>query len=146
MAEIKGMREALEVIRQLPDHVAARGGGPIRRGLRKAAKLWKEQAEENAARLGPGVHNHGRVSYRLKDSIMLAFDPDPESQGFLERAMVSYNRKRAWWGAFVEKGTEKQDPQPFLRPTLDQVGDRPIGVFADSVRKDIDRIVKRLRK
>lgn len=146
MAELKGMREALEVIRQLPDHVAHRGGGPIRRGLRKAARLWKEQAEENASGLGPGVHNHGRVSYRLKDSIMIATDPDPESQGFHERVMVSYNRKKAWWGAFAEEGTEKQDPQPFLRPALDQVGDRPIGVFADSVGGDIRRIVKRLRK
>lgn len=146
MAEIQGMREALEVIRQLPEHVAHRGGGPIRRGMRKAAKLWKEQAEDNAARLGPGVHNHGRVSYRLKDSIMLTFDRDPESQGYHERAMVGYNRKRAWWGAFVEEGTEKQNPQPFLRPALDQVGDRPIRVFADSVRGDVERIVRKLRK
>jgi len=145
MAEIRGMREALELIRKLPDGIGAKGGGPIRRGLMKASLAWKKQAEQNASRLGPGEKNQRTGNIRLKDSIIRKRDPDPQRDGFAERVFISY-RPRAFWGQFVELGTEKQRPQPFLRPVPDQVGAAPIGTFAQSVKKDIERYVMENRQ
>lgn len=144
MAEIHGMREALETLKQLPEHIAPRGGGPINSSLFKAADIWRKQVETNAANLGPGVHNKRTGPHRLKNNIIRARDSEPERDGFYARVFVGY-RARVFWGAFVENGTEKQRAQPFLRPTLDQAGDRPITVFAESLRKDIERITNRLR-
>lgn len=145
MADIKGLRPALQLIRDLPDGIGAKGGGPVRRGLMKAALLWKKQVEQNAAGLGPGEKNKRTGSIRLKDSIIRQRDPDARRDGFAERVFVGY-RASAFWGAFVELGTEKQSAQPFIRPALDQVGDRVIDVFAKSVNTDIEELVEQRRK
>lgn len=147
MAEIKGMREALETLRKLPDHISPKGGGPIRRSLWRASKPWVDQAKSNAAGLGPGNHQRGNVSIvgRLKDNIVRSRDPDPESNGFDERVIVTY-AGRIYWGAFVEAGTEKQSAQPFLRPVIDQVGDEPIELFARTFRREVQSAVERARK
>jgi len=145
VADIKGLRPALQLIRDLPDGIGAKGGGPVRRGLMKAALLWKKQVEQNAAGLGPGEKNKRTGTIRLKDSIIRQRDPDPQRDGFAERVFIGY-RASAFWGAFVENGTEKQSAQPFLRPALDQVGEKPIGVFARSVELDIEKFVKERRQ
>lgn len=147
MAEIKGMREAMDNLRRLPDHVAPQGGGPIQKALFRAAKVWQDQAKENASRLGPGEHARGSFSIagRLKDNIIRKRDTEPEKDGHYARVYVGYNA-RIYWGAFVELGTEKQSPQPFLRPALDQAGDQPIDIFAKALNRDIKRIAERLAK
>lgn len=146
MAELKGVREALETLRKLPDHIAPKGGGPIRRSLWRASKPWLDQAKSNASTLGPGNHQRGNFSIvgRLKDNIIRSRDPDPESNGFSERVIVTY-AGRIYWGAFVEAGTEKQAAQPFLRPAPDQVGDEPIRLFARTFRREVDNAVKRAK-
>ncbi len=147
MAEIKGLREALDNLRRLPDNVAPQGGGPINRALFKAAKPWQDAAADNAARLGPGNHQRGDRSIvgRLKDNIVRRRDPDPEKDGHYARVHVTYN-PRIYWGAFVEVGTEKMSARPFLRPAMDQAGDKPVKIFARSLTRDIEKIAARLAK
>jgi len=146
-SEVKGLAELLNTLSKLPDHVAPQGGGPINKALFKAAGIWRDQAQTNAAGLGPG--NHARKGFsivgRLKDNILRRRDPEPERDGHYARVSVGY-AARFYWGGFVENGTEKQAAQPFLRPTLDQSGDEPINVFAAALSRDIARITKRLAK
>lgn len=143
--EVKGLREVLNTLQQLPKHVAPQGGGPINRALFRAAGVWRDQVQQNASGLGPG--NHARKGFsivgRLKDNIIRRRDPEPERDGHYARVSVGY-RSRIYWGAFVENGTEKQRAQPFMRPALDQAGNRPIDVFARALGRDIERITKRL--
>lgn len=131
--------------------VAPKGGGPINRALFKAAKPWQDQAAKNAARLGPGNHRRGSGSSahslvaRLKDNIIRRRDTEPERDGFYARVFVSY-KPIVYWGAFVEMGTEKMSARPFLRPAFDQAGDKPINIFARSLKRDIDKIAAKLPK
>lgn len=148
---IEGLDDALRTIQRLPDFVAPQGGGPINKALFRAAGIWRDQVQANASGLGPGNHQRGSGSSamsvvgRLKDNIIRRRDPEPERDGHYARVSVGY-RARIYWGAFVENGTEKQSAQPFLRPALDQAGNRPTEIFATALRRDIDRIVKRLRQ
>jgi HK97 gp10 family phage protein len=151
MAEIKGLRQALDNLRRFPEHVSPQGGGPINRALFKAAKPWQDHASDNASSLGPGNHRRGSGSSaysivgRLKDNIVRRRDPEPERDGFYARVFVTY-APRVYWGYFVELGTEKQGAQPFLRPAIDQAGNKPIEIFRRALSRDIDRIAKRLKK
>ena len=54
----------------------------------------------------------------LRAAIYQAFADDESGKG---RAMyrVSWNKKKAFYGAFVEFGTSKTAAQPFLRPSYD---------------------------
>lgn len=148
--KVKGLRELLETLQTLPDKVAPQGGGPIDKALYKAAKLWKEQAEDNVAGLGPGIHSTKaaqmkRGHLRLKDNIVRRRDREPERDGFYARVFVT-TAPKVFWAPFVELGTEKQAAQPFLRPVIDQVGDEPIELFARTFRREVANAVERAKK
>lgn len=143
---VKGLRKALETMERLPDHVAPKGGGPVMRALFRASLEWKKQMESNAAQLGPGKKNSRTGSVRLKDSIVRIRDREPEREGYVARVFVTPDIRKAWWAPFVELGTNKQGAQPFMRPVLDQAGQKPVRIFADTLSRSIEGIVAELSK
>ena len=54
----------------------------------------------------------------LRDSIYQAY-ADKESQDGLAVYRVSYNKRKAFYGRFVERGTSKMAAKPFIRPAYD---------------------------
>lgn len=141
MAEpaIEGLDELIQTIRRLPNELVPKGG-PLRKALAKGARMWRKQAKQNASSLGPGVKNKKTGDRRLKDSIVLRVDRDPKRDGFTHRYFVGY-RADAYWGAFVERGTEKQPAQPFLAPVPDQVGRAVVKAISDEMARQVDLAV-----
>ena len=141
VAEIEGLDKLLRTLRKLPDGVAPRGGGPLNRAMRAGAGVWRNAARQKVAGLGPGIKNERTGSTRLKDSILLQRDPDPESNNVTHRYVVGY-RAKAFWGAFVERGTEKQSAQPFLRPSFDENEQAIMAKIGQVLRRDIEKAVE----
>lgn len=142
MAEpaIEGLDELIRTIRRLPKELVPKGG-PLRKALAKGARMWRKQAKQNAEALGgPGVKNSRTGNIRLKDSIISRVDRDPRRDGFTHRYFVGF-KPRAFWGAFVERGTEKQPAQPFLAPVPDQVGRSVVRAISDEMARQVDLAV-----
>jgi len=141
MAEIKGLDELLRKLKKLPEGASPKGGGPLERAMRKGAGVWVDAAKARVASKGPGVKNSRTGNTRLKDSIALRKDPDPRSNNADVRFEVGY-KAAAYWGAFVEMGTEKQSAHPFLRPAFDENRDEILRVIVGQLRKDIEKAAR----
>lgn len=142
MAEIlRDLPALLKKLEDIPKGASARGGGPLESAMRKGAKVWVDAAQSKVSGLGPGVKNSRTGNVRLSNSIKLRKDPDPGSNNADVRFEVGYAAK-AFWGAFVELGTEKQQANPFLRPAFDESEDRILKVIGEELTRSIERAVK----
>jgi len=136
---VSGLSQMLETLKALPEELGSKGGGPTRLALFEAAKGWKEHASS----IAPVSGDTGDV--KLKDHIVTKRDPRPEMAKYSERYAVTFSKK-AWWGGFVELGTENQSPQPYLRRTFDEKGNEALTTFAGAFRRRLDAAVKKARK
>lgn len=54
----------------------------------------------------------------LRGAIYQAHMPEQSGEG-VDKYRVSYNKKKAFYGGFVERGTSKMPAKPFMRPTYE---------------------------
>lgn len=52
--------------------------------------------------------------------------------------------RRAFYGQFLEFGTSRQSPRPFMRPTWDAMGLGMVDQFGDVLREEIEKTRKRI--
>lgn len=156
---VKGVPELVAAMKALPAELVSKNGGPVRRALAKSAAMIRDAAKD-------------RVKVRtgnLKDHIAMLRDRRPGTSGASERYMVGIrggtrttyantrrNRAKnlagktyekqgpAFYGRFLELGTSKMAPQPFLRPAFNENADDAIVLFLTALNADIERIAKRL--
>jgi HK97 gp10 family phage protein len=131
---IKGLKELDDALRALPDEMQAT---PVRAGLKAAGKFLAEGMALRAPRdpvvegvtLANEIVSRARVS-TARDTAAVEVGPS----------------KAAFYGRFLEMGTEKMRARPFMRPTLDQDGQSAIAVFASHMRDGLERAAKKLAK
>lgn len=146
MAELRGLDKAMKALRRLPEGIAEKGGGgPLRKGVAAGSRVFKREIEQRVSNLGPGVKNDRTGGLRLKDSIVARRDPNADEKGFTERYVIGAKAK-VFWALFLERGTEKQPAQPFLAPSFDAGKDEVVSVFAQTMRKRIDALVKKAKR
>lgn len=138
MARVEGLDELMHKLKALPDDL---GKNPLDQAMRKGARLWVNAAKANLSGRSRGVKNSRTGNIRLADSIALRKDSDPKSNGFDARYEVGY-RAKAFWGAFVELGTEKQTAAPFLRPAFDENERQIVDTIAAELRSSIERLAR----
>ena len=144
------MSKALE---QLPKEIVGAGArGPVAKSLRKTLKPVRDSAERNA--------RYGNISWsddpgRLKRNIMLVRSKEPGrfnlSELYTVKPRSNRNRDRddpnnAWYWHFEEFGTSQRKGKPYLRPAWDEHKGRLIPNFSQEMRKEVERIGKRLER
>lgn len=163
---VDGLAELLRTLQQLPIEIAAKGGGPVRSALFKAAKVVRDAAIAKAP-LRTGA---------LRKAIYVYRDRSPESAGVAERYLVGVRKVRlskkerkqlrAMLGAmraqgvearvvavegdpyywrFLEFGTASTTARPFLRPALEEHRGEAVEVFRMEFMKSVANAVKRAR-
>jgi HK97 gp10 family phage protein len=117
--ELLGFKELEEALAQLPK---ATGKAVLRRALIKAAKPVEVEAQSLAPR-GPtgNLKDSITISTRLKKSQRRG--PKPTGVEIYIGA-ASGKGKKGWHAGFVEFGTRKTAPRPFLRPAWDANKDK----------------------
>lgn len=144
--QLKGLNEAMRALNKLPEGIAEKGGGsPLRKGMAAGARLLRDEAKGNLAGRGPGVKNKRTGDVRLQDSIVARRDPEPGEQGFTELFVVGPVPK-AFWGLFVERGTEKQPARPFLAPAFEARKNDVVAVIGETIRKRLDSLVRKAKQ
>ena len=143
---ITGLNEAMRALRRLPEGIAEKGGGgPLRKGMAAGARKFRDAAAQNLSGRGLGVKNDRTEDLRLKDSIIARRDPDADEKGFTERYVVG-PRAKAFWGLFVERGTEKQPARPFLAPAFESEKNAVVDVIASTIRNRMDALVRKAKQ
>jgi HK97 gp10 family phage protein len=138
---VDGLRELGERMRKLSADVATKAAV---RATGKAARLIKKQAVLNVIR-SPSV-----VTGSLRDAIIVKKIPKSQAQYTSEHIVTVRGKSRrgrkskrkqaiAPHARFVELGTIKMRPEPFLRPALEMRKHEAIKVMVETLRQQIDK-------
>lgn len=169
---IEGLEGVLEQLQALPAEIVSKAGGPIKFGLRAAARLLQEEMRANVDRIVAEENKDGRPTAStgaLRESIQVKRIKVQRGQKG-ERMLVGvlklskrYAKTRAnaraqragkayevlpatYYAWFLEFGTERQDAKPFVRPAYDAKKQEALSVFSVEVRRRIELAIKRAER
>lgn len=157
ITRILGLKELSDALKALPEAIASKNGGPLRRALRKGAGLMLLDAR-NRAPVG--------VTGNLKRAIVLSLNKRPGERGRTEafwlgvkrgkRYRQKGNRKNgerwvqqkgtAYYGRFLEFGTSTIGKRPFMGPAFEATKQQVVELFRQELSKEITRIAARLAR
>lgn len=159
-ASISGLEDTVATLKALPAEFASKSGGPIKRALYKSALLFKQSAIARAP----------KDTGNLAANIYVYRDRNPKASGATERFLVGVRKKRAsyarsrmnmrlgrlgknysiggdaFYWHFIEFGTKKMSPRPFLRPAFESNKSNALNVFSQEFKRGVDLAAKRARK
>jgi HK97 gp10 family phage protein len=146
--KISGMDETIALLQKLPAEVASNRGGPVKKALRKGAKVL--QVHEIAL-LKASLDTE--ASGLLADNIIVSRGKPPAS-GKGERYLVRVKRKTypgrngkpvttLQTAQLKEWGSEKQQAEPFIVPTVNAKGREAIDVASKSLTEDVRKLWKK---
>lgn len=169
--QVHGLAETVARLKALPEELSGKNGGPIRKALFQAAKVIEEEAE----RLSPkdtgrlernvikmrnrnprqtegrpvelyhvGVRGGGKYGARVRQRERKKVLGAGGSARQATRAAAAAEKDAYYW-RFVEFGTSKMPARPFLRPAFDAKKEEAVRVFASILKKDVDRLERRIK-
>ena len=142
MTEITGMRDLQKALRQFPKNVqknicvganraaaaaiakSAKQKAPVRSGVLKRSIKVKKQRTKNKNIVRHAVQAGGKVKWRAKGE---------KHEG------------DAYYAVFVEFGTSKMAPEPFMRPAFEEQGPEAIKHYKDYAASRIDKEIKKAK-
>lgn len=151
---IRGLDDVLRKLKALPPQIVSKRGGPVKSALRKGAKVIAMQAVENITNIADAPDESQYVSTgTLAKSVAVSRDPKPQKSGANERYRV-HLRKRTYpdgtktiaTGRYLEFGTEKRPPTPWLLPAFMAKRQEALDTVVSELNKAIDRIIKKLSR
>lgn len=159
---IEGLTGVLEALKSLPPEIVSKRGGPVRRALRKAAGILRDEAKANVRRIidDPNQDNDDRSTGLLLLSIMAKRSKLPPGVNG-EKFVVGIKRGQFYpqfrqgngkkvsavqVGRLLEYGTEKRRQMPWLRPAFDAKKQVALDTFVAEVKKGITAAIKKAEK
>ncbi len=156
--QIHGLKEIGERLKALPKEIAGKNGGPLAAALRKMGRVIQADAK-GLVPVDTGT---------LRENIIVTRERDPKAFGATEVVHVTVrakakaykdnkkNRKASkvgenyqdygplYYARFLEFGTVRASPHPFMRPAFEQAKARLPEIFRSELSAAIDRAVRRL--
>jgi len=155
--KLTGADNVLDMLRQLPDEVVSKRGGPVKTWLRKGAKRLQAKLLVQLDRVTSNETTHPdreNTQTLKRSSIVSRGKPPTDGKG--ERYLVRWKRitySRAGkpvtthkTAQLLEYGSSEQPAEPFIRPTVQTEGQATIDYIVSGLVADVDRIAQRLLK
>lgn len=123
-----GLGLTVEGADQLATNLQMLGAAVRRRALLKvlrAAAVPIQGRAAELARIDPRTPRH------LKDWIVIS--PQPAGTSDAEASVAVGPATSVFWGLFLEFGTVKMSPKPFMRPAFDYGTDRALSILRDGL-------------
>ena len=122
------------------DALRANVEGAVRPAAQAGIQVYYDEVKERTP-VGESVHHtKGKKQTfqpgNLKASIYQAY-AEKESSDKLAVYRVSYNKKKAFYGRFVEGGTSKMAAKPFIRPSYDARREDAINAARKELRERV---------
>jgi HK97 gp10 family phage protein len=141
--ELEGLDELLQELKDLPENVKANAvRNNVQRGAKKVEDIAKRLALQDSGKLASLIkakRRRTRFPNFFKSTVGVP-------KGTAIKGVKHSGRKDpkgAFYAGFVEFGTVKQAPQPFLRPALEQKSPEIVSDFTGDLRKEINAAAKR---
>lgn len=157
--KIKGLEGVLKTLNELPPEIVSKGGGPVRKALRKAAVVMQKEVKQNLQVIiaQPNVDGEASESTGLLDQNIVITRGKGSQKINGERYTVrvrnkAYTNKKgkrvttAQNARLLEYGTERRQAHPFIRPAFEAKKGEVLSTFVTEINKDIARIVKKLER
>jgi HK97 gp10 family phage protein len=158
---ISGADQIITLLKSLPAEVVSKGGGPVRSGLRKGARVIGDQAKANlvavTSRAGRTGESYGtgftasKVILKRKkpfgtrgERYIVTVKPEayPNTKSKFRKRPIKANDI----AYMLESGTSKQDAEPWMRPAFVAKAPEAISTATREVLAALERVVKRLAK
>jgi HK97 gp10 family phage protein len=154
---VEGLAELGRRLRELPKAIAGKGGGPLRYAIFQAAKVIKAQAIANApedtGRLKANIVTarmrktpEGREGYYIEVRRKRRHYARTSANRRKGRVGKTYETRDAYYGMFIEFGTERNPARPFMRPAFDAKKEQAAYAFRDALKKGIEMAVRKMNK
>ena len=156
--DVSGLDDVLRMLQQLPAEVVSKRGGPVKLALKKGATVIYKQADINLMLATQGMVSDEKQysTGLLRKNLIVSRGKEPlGSKG--ERYLVRVRRKSypdrkgevtttLKTAQILEYGSEKQQPDPWIRPAFQSKAEEAIRVISDDLRERLDKIVKKLAR
>ena len=157
--KLTGLEGVMKTLQSLPAEIVSKGGGPVRRALRKASVVMQKEVKQNLQTIIAEPNADGEVSESTglldKNIVITRGKGRQKIKG--ERYTVRvrnkpYTNKKgkrvttAQNARLLEYGTERRKAYPFIRPAFEAKKGEVLSTFVTEVNKDISRIVKKLER
>ena len=113
----------LSVLEKQLDNIETAVGEAIRPAAQAGAQVFYDEVRTRAPRSEKTHFTKGKKqSYapgNLQRAIYQAFDEQDSTPNKTASYSISWNKSKAFYGRFVEFGTQKMAARPFLRPALE---------------------------
>lgn len=122
------------------DRLRSNVEGAVRPAAQAGIQIYYDEVKERTP-VGESVHHtKGKKQTfqpgNLKASIYQAYAEKESGEGSATYR-VSYNKKKAFYGRFVENGTSKMAAKPFIRPSYDARRQDAINAAREELRKRV---------
>ena len=155
--KLTGADTVLEMLRQLPDEVVSKRGGPVKTWLRKGAKRLQAKMLVRLEHVTSNETTHPErenTDTLKRSSVVTRGKPPADGKG--ERYLVRWKRvtySRAGkpvtthkTAQLLEYGSGDQPAEQFIRPTVQAEGQATVDYIVAGLVADVDRIAQRLLK
>ncbi|OJX04579.1 MAG: hypothetical protein BGO72_21440 [Burkholderiales bacterium 70-64] len=147
---LHGLDDLLAKLQALPPEIVSKSGGPVKTALRKGAKVIAEEAVRNIRAI-VSDDPHYVSTDQLAKSVVVRRDPRPQRSGANERFRVMLARKKypgrnlgtIATGRYLEFGTEKQRPTPWLTPAYLAKRQAALDTVVRELRIGVDRAIRK---
>jgi HK97 gp10 family phage protein len=116
----------------------------LRKAVRASGDMWVEEMKGRVPVDTGNLRDSIRAKVRTKKlsgGVEAKVSVGP-AFGTVDRKPGDGSQQPGVYGMFVELGTEKMVPRPYMRPTFDTTKDKAVEVFADTLRDELEDIVK----
>ncbi|WP_257556419.1 HK97-gp10 family putative phage morphogenesis protein [Sphingobium sp. CFD-2] len=152
MAEstISGLDEIEAMLRQLPSKVEREQ--VVEKSLRAGASVIHDAAKENLISAGSVdtglLANTMRITRQAdqrQGQVIVSLKPSSKLSMVIRKGKGKPTRARpSRYAHFVEKGTEHSPARPFMRPAVDEKGQKAVETIRDTALKAIADVARKL--
>ncbi|WMD23038.1 hypothetical protein RAS12_11890 [Achromobacter seleniivolatilans] len=152
--KLRGVDDVMRTLQSLPTEIVSNRGGPVKTALARGARYLRDRAKEN---LLASIAQRGDESTGLLLQNVIASRGKPPTGSKGERYLVrvrqkTYARKgkepvtTRKTAALMEYGSSHQPAKPWLRPAVQQHGQRVIELVSADVVSQISNVVAKARR
>lgn len=155
---LHGLDDVLAKLKALPPEIVSRRGGVVRSALRKGAVVVQKEAQESVRRIVVQPDDPPYISTQtLEKSIVTVRSRDPERKGANESYSVLVTRgkkglypdgktKAVATGRYLEFGTEKRPPTPWMAPAFMASRQRALATIVQALQAGVARAIRKYQK
>ncbi|PZQ09937.1 HK97-gp10 family putative phage morphogenesis protein [Pseudoxanthomonas winnipegensis] len=156
---VSGLDGVLDKLQRLPSEVVSKNGGPVRKVLRNAAKIIRDEARKNVRAITdePNVGGANFSTGTLENAISVVKGKSHATLNGERYFVLVPKRKRypidqrtptgiavATIGRMLEYGTSKRRPIPWMRPAYYAKRQAVVDYVQSNLTAEIDKVIKKM--